>query len=768
VLVEVALRVFSFGHETTFFLRRTIDGREMLIDNAKFGWRFFPPLIARTPEPFVLSRHKKPGTCRIFVLGESAAMGDPDPAVGLPRMLQAMLEVKFPQGKFEVVNVAMTAINSHVIRETAKDCAVLEGDFWIVYAGNNEIVGPFGGGTVLGPQVPPLSWIRFTIWFKGTRIGQLISNTRKSEHVEWEGMEMFLNQQVRHDDPRLPKVYANFRENLSDIIRLGTRSGARVIVSTVAVNLRDSPPFASQLSIRFDPETEQEWGRHWSNALAAQGAGEWNVAANALAAAERTARTNSQYAELHFQMGRVAEALGRKGEAHRAFNAAKEYDTLRFRADDAVNAIARSFSNPAVRLVDAEQALATVSSNGIPGAEFFYEHVHFTFEGNYTLVRLFFDEIVKQLPIETLRGARDGAPSRDDCAQRLCWNEWKQRGVFGEVRRRLQQPPFTAQLNHTARDEEWRRQIDGLSQQLTPQRMGEIGREYQRVLAHAKSDWVLHEDYAKLLTELGDNTNALAHWREVTRLLPHDATPFFYLGTAADALGLAVEAVAAFREAILRDPNMVEARSSLGLALAASGQIEAGKRELLSAVQIRPRFTQARVNLGTIFAREGKSSEAREQYEHVLRIEPENAAAHLNLGKLFSAAGDKVRAAHEYREALRMDPRSAVAHFNLGNVTAGEEAVHHYRTAVTLDPSFADAQLNLALELGKSNKTSEALPHFAQYVRLRPNDAEGRFNYGVALAKSRQFNEAVQEFRETLRLDPKNSRAREFLERIPR
>ena len=45
---------------------------------------------------------------------------------------------------FEVVNTAVTAINSHVVREIASDLEEIESDLWIVYMGNNEVYGPFG------------------------------------------------------------------------------------------------------------------------------------------------------------------------------------------------------------------------------------------------------------------------------------------------------------------------------------------------------------------------------------------------------------------------------------------------------------------------------------------------------------------------------------------------------------------------------------------------------------------------------------------------
>jgi hypothetical protein len=131
--LELGLRVAGYGYATSFFLRTRLEGREVLVENADFGRRFFPAALSRSPPPLVLDARKPPGVYRVFVFGESAALGDPRPAYGVSRYVEALLRDRFPQGKFEVVCVAMTAINSHAILPIAKECARLQGDAWIVY-----------------------------------------------------------------------------------------------------------------------------------------------------------------------------------------------------------------------------------------------------------------------------------------------------------------------------------------------------------------------------------------------------------------------------------------------------------------------------------------------------------------------------------------------------------------------------------------------------------------------------------------------------------
>lgn len=91
LLLEGSLRVCGFGDPSGFFVK--IEGRDAHTTNPHFGWRFFPPSMARTPVVCELPAKKKEGTYRIFVLGGSAAQGIPASAFSFGRMLRAMLAV---------------------------------------------------------------------------------------------------------------------------------------------------------------------------------------------------------------------------------------------------------------------------------------------------------------------------------------------------------------------------------------------------------------------------------------------------------------------------------------------------------------------------------------------------------------------------------------------------------------------------------------------------------------------------------------------------
>ena len=247
-VVEVALRVCGVGTSTDTAILCTDRGHPAYCDNPHFATPFFPPGMSRAPRPFMIPGTKEPGTYRIFVLGESVAFGDPDPTYGFGRYLEMMLRERYPSTKFEIINTGITAINSHALLPMVRDLVQYQPDLFIIYAGNTEVVGPFGPGTVLTPWDLSLPAIRARIFLNSTRVGQLVAKVTSESQKNtpgWRGMEMFLDRQVRADSPQMKPVYENFATNLHDIVAVARRSGAQVVISTAAANLRDCAPFAS-------------------------------------------------------------------------------------------------------------------------------------------------------------------------------------------------------------------------------------------------------------------------------------------------------------------------------------------------------------------------------------------------------------------------------------------------------------------------------------------------------------------------------------------
>jgi tetratricopeptide (TPR) repeat protein len=780
LLVEAALHLFGFGHPNLFFLRKTINGQNIWIQNDKFAERFLGREMARQPFPLTFCEVRPPNTIRVFVLGESAAFGDPQSEFGLPRMLQAILEKRFPGTQFEVINAAMTAINSHAILPIARDCPSLPGDIWVLYMGNNEVVGPYGAGTVFGPKTPRMLFVRSSLALKATRTGQLLGrilasfDKRAPARKEWGGMQMFLKSQVHQDNPRMQRVYNNFQRNLTDILSAARHKGAKIVVSTVASNLKDCAPFASQHRSNLTGTDLKKWDELNQKGVEAQQAGRF---ADAIEQFRQTAQIDDTFAELQFRWGQCCLALGRQDEAYQHFTRARDLDTLRFRCDTRLNEIIRTTAlnheADGVQLVDTEAAVASatrsIDNPKERPEELFYEHVHFTFEGNYLVALALAEQVAHLLPGNVVGGTKveQHWPTLADCVRRLAWTGFSRREAASMMYSRLNDAPFTNQINHAEQMTRFRQQLENLTPATQPAGLQEAASRCREAIALSTNDWVLFSLLGRLEQRLGDFTNAAKSWQHVVDLMPYYVEAWEMFGAVLAEQKQNDSALAAFDHALEIEPESLNARTGKGQILASEGKYEEAAENFESALKMKPYWGPAHLGLARALDAMGKKQDAEVHFREALSDRINTPAAYKVLAQVSFEKGWLDQAVRNFNDALRLDPSDATTHLNLG-ITLGKlnrqsEARFHYAEAARLDPNLAEAHARLGLELGRQGDNTEALEHFSEAVRLKPDYLEARLNLGIALVKQQRNAEALDQFQEVLRRNPTNAVAQKYV-----
>ncbi len=777
-LLELSLRLSGYGYPTSFLLPISWSGRDAYVQNNQFGWRFFGAQMSRLPEALFLSRPKPPEIIRIFVFGESAAKGEPEPAFGLPRMLEAMLSIRHPGARFEVVNAAMTAINSHAILRIASDCAAANGDIWVLYMGNNEVVGPFGPGTVFGQQCPPLPVIRATLAAKATRTGQwldagLEALARKpAEAREWHGMEMFLGQQVRLDDPRMAAVYAHFKRNLGDILAAGEREGAGIVVSTVASNLKDCAPFGSTHRAGLSETEHTNWDRLYQLGTQAQEAGNFAAAAEQFAEAEKN---DGSYAELRFRQATCELASGKPDKAHEDFVAARELDTLRFRCDTRLNELTRqaaaAHQDGRVLLADVERAFAEHSAEGLPGSELFYEHVHMTFKGNYLLAKAVAEQVEKLLPARlTSAGARPATwPSEADCARRLGWSEWSRVTALQKILERESAAPFTGQVNHQARMEFLTKEIEEGSAALKVDGLAAARTACETALATNRNDAVIVGRLAYLKQMSGDIGGAVALARHELELLPSDSQGWHRLGLMLVGQEKLDEASSAFRRAIELDPADVLSLQNLAQADWLLGWREEAAAEFRRSLKLQPNFAVAWLSLGQLLG-EMKNAGAEDCFEKALTCRTSRPTDLVARARFCRSRGWPEAAVTNYMSAIALSPADTNLRLEAGELLLllkrYSEASGQFAECVRQEPESARAHQLYGSALGQAGQAAGAEAEFREALRLAPELLEARLNLGIALMSQRRVSEARTCFEEVLQRSPTNELALKYLDML--
>ncbi len=772
-ILEIALRATGAGHSTSFFLTEKINGNEFLVQNDRFSWRFFGQAMARTAYPMMVPKVKPPDTTRIFVFGESAAYGDPESEFSMSRVLEALLEGRHPDRKFEVINTAMTAINSHVIVPIARDCAPLQGDIWVIYMGNNEVVGPYGSGTVFGSRSPSLPVVRASIALRGSRTGQLLEGwiqdfqTRAGEPGEWGGMAMFVRNHVAADDPRMATVYHSFERNLDDIVDLGRDAHAAVVVSTIVRNLKDCGPFASDHKPGFSTKDAAQWERLFQAGSAAQLAGQWD---QAIASFRQADQLDDSFAETHYRLGQCLLNAGHDADAAKEFNQACDDDTLRFRADSKINGIIRRVAGDnqqkGVRLADSEALANQSSPHSLAGSELLLEHVHLNFKGNYLVARAIADQIEKSLP----QPGNNPWPSEDDCARRLGFNDFARLVADNSILARYSDPPFSDQPDSRLQYQRLLHQAEPLQAALSSDALRTAIAQTKVAAERYPDDWILWHNLAGLQMQSGQFTDAVESLRQVTRLIPFFADAWQGLGLALAFAKNYTEAAAAYQTAMRLEPESVTSLNSLAEMHAREGQTQQAVQEFREVLRRKPDSGRAHLGLGLVLDQTGDHTNANTEFDEAFRYREQTPAFLDTLGALALRKGWYDRAIESYTNSLHLFPADPDALFNLGRslekANRNAEAKSHYEEAVRLRPDFVEAHFRLGLEQGQSGDWTNAAAEFNEAIRLKPDFVEARLDLGIAFIQQQQFQEALAQFEAALRLDPNNPTALKYIDAL--
>jgi tetratricopeptide (TPR) repeat protein len=634
-LLELILRIVDYGFPTTATIRCQVNERNAYRDNFMFSWQFFPKEISRAPLPFIFPAEKSENTYRIFIFGASAAQGFPAGEYSFGRILQLMLRQKYPKINFEVITIAMPAVNSHVVLKIIEDCTRHEGDLFIVYLGNNEVVGPYGAGTIFAPLSSNLSLIRAGIAFRATKIGQLLKNlfesisSPKNSPMVWRGMGMFLEKQVRSASDRLQIVYQHFRKNIEDIISTAIKNKIPVILSSVGVNLKDSPPFASLHQLGITKTQKEIWEQFYQDGIAFEEAGEYAEAVNLYLAA---AEIDDTYADLQFRFGQCYWAMAEYDKARDRYVKARELDTLRFRADEQINEIichaAGNRQSDGVYFLDAVKMFEANSPNCTAGQELFYEHAHLNFTGNYLLAKTFFEQIELILP-EQIRHHQNNTYSlltESQCRQYLAYTIWDEYNIISEFLNVFRKDlPYTNQLYHKERLQRMEQELENIKALLKEQPPKVVEEQYLQAIEETPDDWWLRLKYARFLTMiLEENFVAAEQYCKVIEILPYSYDIHTKYGSVLLSLGNFDAAIESNLKAIRLNPFFAEAYRKLATSYIRKGWIDKAEKVCRRGLNFSPNYIALRYKLVQLLVKQERFDEARQELNVALKLKPDS------------------------------------------------------------------------------------------------------------------------------------------------
>ena len=551
--------------------------------------------------------------------------------------------------------------------------------------------------------------------------------------------------------PPLERVYRHFRRNLIDICGAATNSGADVLLSTVATNLKDSAPFASLHRKELSDTDLRRWEQSYQLGVSAEATKDAKLALEHFQKAEAL---DDRFADLHFRMARCYLSLGQSEEAKRHYVLARDVDALRFRADSRLNQVIRDvvgeLNSDGISLVDAEKALGQDSTvgHGILGEELFHEHVHFNFDGNYLLAKTV-AQALEHILSSRLRGGevRPAFLTRDQVSEEVAftgWDRWRIRSRMSEM---MSRPPFTNQMDDEQRSKRRRAEVYKLRRtHAGPAALDRTPTLYEQAIEKHPDDLYFRLRYAELLAANRDFTTAAGEWRKLLKQVPGHVAWQMSLAAALRDAGRLEEAIAQYRCVLRTHPDFPAARFGIGSVMQKQGKWEEAIRQEFQPLAVRG-STEAQYYLGWMY--DGGRGTPQDDIQTVkwyrMAAAQGHARAQANLGRMYTegrgVAPDDVEAVKWYRKAATQGLAAVQSYLGLmyaegrGVPRDGAKVLEWFGQAAEQGLAAAQAYVGLMYAKGRGVPQDWARAHLWLSLAARQGDKDAADARGLIAKK---------------------------------
>jgi tetratricopeptide (TPR) repeat protein len=295
-------------------------------------------------------------------------------------------------------------------------------------------------------------------------------------------------------------------------------------------------------------------------------------------------------------------------------------------------------------------------------------------------------------------------------------------------------------------------------------RQAEAERGYRALAKIAPSDARVPAHLAVLLMEQGRHDDALAALDRTLALDSRQAGMLTNKGNVLVALGRFPEALAAYGQAIVLQPEgeRAAAHINLGVYLQGLGRPDDAAAAYGKAIALDARFPEAWGNLGSAHLNAGRPEAALEALDRAVELRPAYADAWTNRGTALQALGRLDEALQSFDRALALHPESAGVWSNRSLALQGlrrfEESFEASAKAVELAKSLGGAEAeswnNHGVALGALNRSNEALAAYDKALSADPAGASAWNNRGLALHALGRPDEALASYDRAMALKP--------------
>jgi len=371
ISLEFVLRIANYGDNFSLFVNHPEPEYEKYyVVNPEIGKKYFNKMEYSTPAKDMFLKKKPDDVFRIFAMGSSSVAGFPyDNNLMFPRILSERLRDAYPDKKIEVVNTAITAINSFTLADFMPQILEQKPDAILIYAGHNEFYGAFGVGsneavthspTLIRMHLALLNYKVYQLTFSlVSKVVEIFTSGNPANETHGTLMKrMVKDADITFGSKTYQEGIQNYEQNLNAILSKAKKQNVQIYISDLVSNLRDLKPFKS------------------------------------IATAELKG------ADEYYELAKKQEAQGEFQKAKENFILARDYDCIRFRASSEINSIIQKLADKyQAQFVPTVDLFAKNSPNGIVGNNLLTEHLHPNIPGQFLLAESFYKSIIQSKQI---------------------------------------------------------------------------------------------------------------------------------------------------------------------------------------------------------------------------------------------------------------------------------------------------------------------------------------------------------------------------------
>ena len=359
---------------------------------------------------------KSKGEFRAFCLGGSTVRGRPYQVdTAFAKWAELELQIRDQRTVYEFINCGGLSYASYRLLPILDEVLEYDPDLIVIATGHNEFLEDrtyenIKSQSTVGRWASEQAYSLRTI----TLARSLIHDAENTEErtVLPDDVDPKLDSEsgyesYRRDEDWKANVASHFRQTLSTMIERCRNANVPVVLIRLGMNVRDCPPFKSELDDQLDPSSQRQFVATMESAKTQEA-----ESVDAALALYRKAETiDPNHPLLCFRIARCLDRKGQLNEAGNYYLKSKDLDVCPLRMTEVVSQhiveVSKLTQTP---LVDARLDIESKAIDQIPGQDWFVDHVHPSIRGHQRIAallveKLFAESIVSasEIPDEKLR-----------------------------------------------------------------------------------------------------------------------------------------------------------------------------------------------------------------------------------------------------------------------------------------------------------------------------------------------------------------------------